>query len=58
MIDSNNNALFALNEDAIAPFFLSLISETILAEPAVSALTCSINLFDLINFEHCDNAWA
>ena len=39
-------------EDAIAAFFISLLIETISAEPAVSALTCSINLFFLINFEH------
>ena len=34
----------------------SLLFETISADPAVSALTCSIRLFNFINFEHCDRA--
>ena len=32
---------------------LSLPFEIICADPAVSALTCSFKLCDLINFEHC-----
>ena len=45
------NVLGAVN-DAIAAFDLSFSFATISAEPAVSALTCSIKLFDLINLEH------
>ena len=42
----------------MAASFFFLFFEIILAEPAVSALTYSFRLFFLINFEHCESAWA
>ena len=51
-IDFHDIHGLALNVDAIAAFLLSLLLDTISADPAVSALTYSISLFDLINFEH------
>ena len=40
-----------IRDRAIAALVLSLLFDTISADPAVSALTCSVSLFDFINFE-------
>ena len=40
-----------LSLDAIAPFVISLLSETYFADPAVSARTFSFNLFFLIKLD-------
>ena len=47
----------ALSFEAMAAFVLSFAFDIISADPAVSALTCSTKLFDLIKPEHWDNAW-
>ena len=39
-------------DDAIAASLIFLFFDIISAEPAVSALTCSLKLFFLINIEH------
>ena len=41
----------ALSLDAIAAFDLSFVSETYLADPAVSALTFSLSLFFFIKID-------